>query len=71
MNSRNERIVVFNELQELSGYDSVANVVAWMEREGIVRLTGKHNRPSTTIDAINVALGIEYAREPEKRVIGL
>lgn len=50
-------IVTFETLKEASGYNDPASVRAWMERNGIKSIVGKHGRPCTTIKMFNEAMG--------------
>jgi len=63
--------VSYNALQVVSGYRTPADVIAWLSSQNIPFATGARNRPFTTVDAINSALGVHDATTQLKRTITL
>ena len=52
-------IITFEQLQQSTGYNKPAEVANLLTRNNIKYLRGKNGRPFTTLDALNVALGIK------------
>ena len=70
-NKQSDRTIDYPTLQALSGYRTPADVTAWLTNQNIQYKTGIRNRPFTTIDAINSALGVSNSRNDTKRTIAL
>lgn len=49
-------VLSFEDLKELTGYDTPASLAAHLASKGIAFERGKHGRPYTTLTAMNVAL---------------
>lgn len=54
----NLNLVNFADLQELSGYDTPGRVAHWCERHRVPVFVGKDGMLATTLDALNLALGV-------------
>lgn len=63
--------VSYEELREWSGYKTPSEVCAWLAKNEIPFLYGVRNRPITTAEAINKALGVlpSPANEEQKPTV--
>ncbi len=52
-------IVTYENLKQAFGGTSPADVAVRLKKNNVPFLTGKNNRPFTTIDALNTAMGIK------------
>lgn len=57
----------FDDLVAMSGYTQPCEVCAWLDRNGVGYVLGKHNRPSTTVDEFTAALHPETLRQGDKK----
>ena len=60
------RLIAFDELQRITGYERLADVERCLERQGIRFFRGKA-RVWTTLDLINAAAGLAGAGEVDAR----
>ena len=60
--------VEFSELCEISGYTTAAEVRSWLERNEVGYFMGKHKKPSTTVKALNAALGLEAVNDQLRKI---
>lgn len=61
-------IISYEDLKEITGYDSPSKVANCLSRQGIKYLLGKHSKPWTTLGALELAMGatfIHYGINPE------
>ncbi len=56
-------IVTYEELKNLFGGTSIAEVKINLNKAGVKFIDGKRNRPFTTITSINLAIGINNTNE--------
>jgi len=54
-------IVTYEKLKKEFGGSSGADVAVRLKNSGVKYFLGKQNRPFTTIEALNVALGIQQS----------
>ena len=53
-----DALITYEQLKEVFGGSSVAELVVSLESQNIPYITGKRGRPTTTFSALNHALGI-------------
>jgi len=58
----NQAIITFDDLQALTGYSRPADVERCLKKQGVKLIIGRDGRPSTTIEALNQALGVRQDR---------
>jgi len=71
LNATTPNCLAFSELQRLSGYKTPAEVRSWLASKDIPFETGAHNRPFTTVAAINTTIGVENDKSPASRQISV
>jgi len=62
-------VITFENLQSISGYREVREVVAWLENNQVRYRRGKFGRPWTTLTALDKVLGLNDeldARAPRR-----
>ena len=57
-------LVSFEELKAVTKTKNKAALVALLSRQGIRFFLGNNNEPWTTLDALNIALGIKPQTQP-------
>ncbi len=60
--------VNFEALQKLTGFNTPSEIAASLSAQGIKFFRGKYGRPWTTLDAINIALGINRVQQPNEEL---
>jgi hypothetical protein len=57
-----DRLITIEQLKTLTGYTRVGDVERCLHQNGVAFLYGRHG-PFTTVDALNVAMGIQLNNE--------
>lgn len=65
----NSGLVIFEDLKIATGYETHAEVIACLSRQGVDCLTGKRNRPFLTLAVLEEVLKPGNTGASEKQVI--